>query len=147
MKQLLGVTVVLIIVLVLFFYVSLHKGQGPKLSSFQLLPTTQSVSPTPEITIISGSPTEALTTKIIPLTIKKGEVVSGPQTISIGKNQMVVFKITSDTNDELSVLGYNKEVILQKGKTVILSFLTTVSGNFSYILTSIRKPLGTLQVK
>lgn len=134
MNKLILLTIVLILVVLLVVYVNAKK------TNFLFSPPPQTSAPT----TTSSTPPN---THIVPLRIKKQKLVTGPSLLQAGYNQIVVLQITSDEDDEFSLLGYNKHVFLQKGKMVVLSFLATLIGNFSYQLERTKTVLGSIQIR
>lgn len=134
MNKLIGLTVVLLLVIFAFIYFNTQKDN---VFSFA---TAASVSHPQKLH--KGD----VATEIIPVSIKNNKLVSPTDGISVGKDEMVVLQITSDTDDSLSLLGYDKQVFLKKGKMVILSFLSSAVGDFSYVLNSTQKTIGSIHI-
>lgn len=134
MNKLIIVTIVLIGVVALFAYLNTQKAN--------LFNHAKSVFPTPRTAAITGQSHQTVTM----LTIKNNTLIDGPKTLQVAKDKMVVLQITADDDDELSLSGYNKHVFLQKGRMVVLSFLATILGNFSYQLEKTKTILGNIQV-
>lgn len=112
---------VALLVMFLFVYVATNKSTA-------FFPIGAKPTATPKKT------TTTFQTRVINLIVRKGHLVGGPSRITIPQNQMIVLQIVSDTDDIFSILGLGKAVILQHGKMVVLSFLTTEPGTFSYAL-------------
>ncbi len=140
MKKLVVAGLLLLLLIFAFVYFASHRGES--LLSFITPTISPTLSPTP-----SSAGVPALANTIIQLVIANNKITKGPMTVRVGKNYMVVLQITSDSNDELSLLGYNKHVFLQKGKMVILSFLSTIGGDFAYQLKNSQKVIGRLEVE
>lgn len=121
MNKLIGLTLVALVVIFLFIYVATNK-------SVAFLPSSPSSPASSKITPVP------LQTRIINLIVKDDKIAGGPTRIALPKGIMVVLQIHSDSDDIFSLSGYDKAVNLEKGKTVVLSFLTTLSGNFTYSL-------------
>lgn len=133
MKKLIVLVALLIVVVVVFVYLSTHKGSF----SFQFPTNSQKVT---------AAKSPELATQVIPLTIKNGKVIQN-NNIHVAEGQMVVLQIRSDTDDTLKVLGYDKNVFLRKGQMVVLSFLSTLVGDFAYKLQNGKAVLGIISVE
>ena len=138
MNKLIGLTVVLILVIFLFVYTNSQKSQG------LFFGINKTISPTISP---SNSPVaqDSLTTDVIPLSIGHGKIASGSK-FQIHSSHMVVLQITSDEPGAFYLEGYDKHVFLQKGKMVVLSFLSIINGRFDYELSNLHKVIGTIIV-
>lgn len=121
MNKLIILAGVALLVMFLFVYVATNKS-----TAFFPIGTKPTAAP--------KKTTTPFQTRIINLIVRNGHLVGGPSRITIPQGEMVVLQIVSDTNDVFSVLGLGKAVLLQQGKMVVLSFLTTEPGTFSYAL-------------
>lgn len=137
MNKLIGLTVVLLIIFGVFIYMSSQKSQIFGISS----------SPTQQVAgAQTTSESNMDTNVIVNVIIKNKKITSSNASFKVTEGQMVVLKITSDQNGELHLHGYNKKVNLLKDKTVVLSFLATITGHFEYELEDSKTVLGAVDV-
>ena len=64
------------------------------------------------------------------LVVKNCEVVSGDTVISLYEGQTLVLTVTTDTDDELHIHGYDKTAVLQKDTPATVSFTTDLTGRY-----------------
>lgn len=136
MKKLIGITVVLLGIVALVFFLS---KQG-----LRLVPQT-AIIPAPS-SPITPSPTSVPSGNII-LQIKNQKITSGNANISVKQNTQVVIRITSDGADTLQILGYDKQVQLIPNKEVTLSFVADKKGIYALELTNQHLQLGTITIE
>ena len=83
--------------------------------------------------------------KTFDLAIVQGNMT--PSEISVGENEHVTFRITSDSPLDFHLHGYDLEKEVEPGEPAELSFDATVSGRFEIENEQTREELGTLLVQ
>lgn len=131
MNKLIVLTLVLLLVIFLFIYVNSQKTAT--LFNFGTSP-----SPKPIATEVKNT--------IVNLVIKNKKLIDGPQALQVTQGQMVILKIAADQNGVFYFQGYNKNVYLEKGKIVVLSFLANMTGHYEYELEDSKTVLGAIDV-
>lgn len=139
MNKLIGLAIILILIIFLFVYTNTQKPTG----LFFGINQTAAASDNKHVPIQTKSD---LATDIISLRIQHKQIVAGQKLFQVTNGHMIVLQITSDEPSDFYLEGYDKHVYLQKGKMVMLSFLSTINGRFVYELANIHKVLGTLTV-
>ena len=91
------------------------------------------------------STTEETQEKTFDLAIVQGNMT--PSEISVGENEHVTFRITSDSPLDFHLHGYDLEKEVEPGEPAELSFDATVSGRFEIENEQTREELGTLLVQ
>lgn len=84
-------------------------------------------------------------TNIIAFSIKNKKIASVSSNIQAPRDTEIVFHIIGDTSSLFTIDKYGQSVILQKGKQVTLSIVTTEIGSFVIRLAGI--PIGILHVQ
>ena len=107
-------------------------------------PTT-SVAPT---TATSGrsSPTAAASANAFSFTVQGGSV-EGPSRTRVKLNQTVVLRVTSDTEDEVHVHGYDETAPVGPGRIAEVNFLANIPGTFEVELERAHRRITTLEVQ
>ncbi len=102
----------------------------------------------------SSLPVETKTTasstpviKQFKLTVKNGKITSETKQFSVKKGEVVELTITSDTEDELHLHGYDKTLLLYQDKPVKLMFTADTSGSFPLELHKDELEIGTLIIE
>lgn len=139
MNKLIGLAIILILVIFLFVYTNTQKSTG----LFFGINQTASASGNQHVQVQAK---DDLATDIISLRIQDKQIVAGQNFFRVINGHMIVLQITSDEPGDFYLAGYDKHVYLQKGKMVVLSFLSTSNGRFVYELANIHKVLGTMTV-
>ena len=80
------------------------------------------------------------------LLIRNGQLVSGPNSITVEHGADVVMTIESQYDDSLRVDGYGLMVPLPAGQPVVLKFTAEQPGRFPYSLARSGQTLGVIEV-
>ena len=78
--------------------------------------------------------------------LRNGQLVSGPQRISVRRGQQVNISIDTDSDDELHVHGYDLHLNLQAGEPATLGFVADKTGRFELELHQAHQTLAALEV-
>jgi FtsP/CotA-like multicopper oxidase with cupredoxin domain len=79
--------------------------------------------------------------------INNGQITSGPDTITLKQGDAVKIEVTSDTNDELHLHGYNKEIELEPNKPTSIDFNANLTGRFELELHKADKVIAQVEVQ
>jgi hypothetical protein len=90
-------------------------------------PASVPASPSATVTA-TPSPTQPAPTARFD--VARGKVVAGPRTVEVKVGDRVVLEVVTDTEDELHVHGYDKEVALNPGKPARITFTADIAGVF-----------------
>ena len=140
MKKLLLLTALLLVLIVLTILISSQKNLAIFSPSTFSSPSSGASSPTP----LQAASQEK--SNIIALAIRNGKLASGPNPVIVAQDSLLILRISSDVDQPLSVAGYNKQVMLERNKSVIFSFLATTPGTFQYVLPTTQVVVGEIQV-
>jgi hypothetical protein len=77
----------------------------------------------------------------------RGGSVEGPSRARVKVNQSVLLRVTSDTEDEVHVHGYDERVDVGPGNTAEITFLADIAGTVEVELENSRRRLTTLEVQ
>jgi len=102
-------------------------------------------APPPESATTAESTAGGAQEKTFDLAIVQGNMT--PSEISVGENEHVTFRITSDSPLDFHLHGYDLEKEVEPGEPAELSFDATVSGRFEIENEQTREELGTLLVQ
>ena len=106
-------------------------------------PATPADSATPATT---AQPAPADNGKVVELKVQHGRLVSGPELIKLTEGDKITLRVTSDTDDEMHLHGYNLHLNLTAGQTGQLSLTANRSGRFEYELHHAHAALGVIEV-
>lgn len=101
--------------------------------------TTTAVTFTTSTTVIPS------TTFVV--TVKNGRIEPSPTRRSVRKDDMVTIEVTSDTDEEIHVHGYDKSADLKAGTPASVSFHANVAGVFEVELEHAHRKLLELEVR
>jgi FtsP/CotA-like multicopper oxidase with cupredoxin domain len=82
----------------------------------------------------------------VEIKVHHGRLVAGPAVIKLKQGDRVTLRVTSDSNDELHVHGYDLHLNLIAGQQAQLSFTADHSGRFEYELHHAHTDLGAFEV-
>jgi hypothetical protein len=85
--------------------------------------------------------------KSFDLVIKDKKLISGPETLQVSEGDQVVINITSDSDEELHLHGYDKSIDLQTNEPAKLEFVANLTGRFEYELENSKTDIGALEVQ
>lgn len=85
--------------------------------------------------------------RVFTLEIRNGQVVSGYKTLQVSEGDEVHITVTSNTDDELHLHGYDKEVELTAGQPGELTFTANLTGRFEAELHHLDKTVFVLEVQ
>lgn len=91
--------------------------------------TTRSVTTNPVVTKV------APTVKLIPITVRDAKPVDGIVHAKVKQGQTVTLQVTSDTEDEVHLHGYDLHADIQNGRAT-LTFNAKIAGRFEAELES-----------
>lgn len=94
----------------------------------------------------SSTPGARLNTKTFDLVVSANKLIAGPETLKVTEGEDVIIKITSDTDEEFHLHGYDKSVELTKDTPAELVFTANISGRFVYELEKSKTDIGALEV-
>lgn len=77
----------------------------------------------------------------------RGGSVEGPSRVRVRVNQTVVLRVTSDTEDEVHVHGYDETASVGPGKVGEVGFLANIPGTFEVELENAHRRITTLEVQ
>jgi hypothetical protein len=97
-------------------------------------PPATTVAPPGATATASPEPTEPAPTARFE--VAKGKVVTGPRTVEVAVGSEVIIEVVTDSNDELHVHGYDKEVAVRPGRPGRVAFTADVAGVFEVELHS-----------
>lgn len=92
------------------------------------------------------SATSSTQVKTFDLDIQNKKLSSGPAKIQVGEADHVIIRISSDTEEEFHLHGYDKSVNLKPGETVQLDFDATLTGSFPFELEQSKVELRSVEV-
>lgn len=105
--------------------------------------TAQGSSLTPSPTLRQQA--QIVPTAVISFSIQHEKIASKSSEIQVPRDTEVVFHIIGDANARFTIDKYTPSVLLQKGKQMTLSFVTTQIGSFVVRLAG--TPIGILTIK
>ena len=79
--------------------------------------------------------------------IQAGMPVDGVKTFQVKQNDTVTFNVSSDTEGEVHLHGYDLAVEMVPGKTVTLSFTADATGRFPFEIEDTAVEIGFLEVQ
>jgi FtsP/CotA-like multicopper oxidase with cupredoxin domain len=82
----------------------------------------------------------------VEIKVHDGRLAAGPAVIKLKQGDQVTLRVTSDSNDELHVHGYDLHLNLIAGQPAQLSFTADHSGRFEYELHHAHTDLGAFEV-
>ena len=98
-------------------------------------------------TVTTGpAATAAASASTFAITVRGGSV-DGPSRARVKVNQTVVLRVTSDTEDEVHVHGYDERVPVGPGQVGEVSFLANIPGTFEVELEKAHRRITTLEVQ
>jgi FtsP/CotA-like multicopper oxidase with cupredoxin domain len=127
MRKVLYLAVAVAILVGLFLAFAPKKADSPNAPSAPLAPAAQ-----------AGTTVE--------IKVHDGRLAAGPAVIKLKQGDQVALRITSDSNDELHVHGYDLYLPLIAGQPAQLSFTADHSGRFEYELHQAHTDLGAFEV-
>ncbi|MDQ3979367.1 MAG: hypothetical protein M3314_07450 [Actinomycetota bacterium] len=119
--------------------------EGPATSVTPTSATTGG-SPPPTAAGTSPAPTAAASANAFTITVQGGSV-EGPSRARVKLNQTVVLRVTSDTEDEVHVHGYDKTAPVGPGRVAEISFPANIPGTFEVELEKAHRRITTLEVQ
>jgi hypothetical protein len=126
-----------IIALAVLFFIFRSNQTATQINQFQ--------SPAASIEESTGSGMQS-SKKVFELVVKDNKLVSGSETLTVNQGDNVTIKITSDTDGELHLHGYDKSVEFKKGAMSELSFVAALTGHFPFELEDTKTEIGALEV-
>jgi len=154
MRKVLYVAVTVAILVGLFLALAPKKADSPTAPSVPIAPAPQAPpaignesTPSAAAGAVADTaplPAEGRTT--VELTVHHGRLVAGPAVIKLKQGDQVTLRVTSDTNDDLHVHGYDLHLNLIAGQPAQLSFTADHSGRFEYELHHAHTDLGAFEV-
>jgi hypothetical protein len=102
--------------------------------------------PPPTGSATSPAPTAAASANAFTITVQGGSV-EGPSRARVKLNQTVVLRVTSDTEDEVHVHGYDKTAPVGPGRVAEISFPANIPGTFEVELEKAHRRITTLEVQ
>lgn len=109
-------------------------------------PATTPDSATPAASAATAQPAPADSGKVVELKVQHGRLVFGPELIKLSEGDKITLRVTSDTDDEMHLHGYNLHLNLTAGQTGELSLTANRSGRFEYELHHAHTALGVIEV-
>lgn len=91
-------------------------------------------------------PDPAPSTHEFALTVAKGQLVTGPDTLRVRQGDTVVIRIDADAPDDVHLHGYDLHAHVKPGSTAEIRFVADRSGRFEYELHKAHADLGALEV-
>ncbi|HEY0800591.1 MAG TPA: hypothetical protein VGD54_07085 [Steroidobacteraceae bacterium] len=155
MRKVLYLAVTVVILVGLFMALAPKKADNPSAPIVPIAPALPAPlangnESTPSVAAASAAadpaplPAEGGTT--VELKVHHGRLVAGPAVIKIKQGDQVTLRVTSDSNDELHVHGYDLHLNLIAGQPAQLSFTADHSGRFEYELHHAHSDLGAFEV-
>jgi hypothetical protein len=95
---------------------------------------------------VPATPATADNGTVVELKVQQGRLVSGPEITKLTEGDKLTLRVTSDTDDEMHLHGYNLHLNLTAGKTGELSLTASRSGRFEYELHHAHTALGVIEV-
>jgi plastocyanin len=109
--------------------------------------TTSAATPADSATpAATAQPAPADNGKVVELKVQHGRLVFGPELIKLTEGDKITLRVTSDTDDEMHLHGYNLHLNLTAGQTGELSLTANRSGRFEYELHHAHTALGVIEV-
>ena len=155
MRKVLYLAVTVAILVGLFLALAPKKADSPIAPSVPIAPSPQAPpaygnNSTPSAAVGSAAadtaplPADGGTT--VEIKVNHGRLVAGPAVIKLKQGDQVTLRVTSDSNDELHVHGYDLHLNLIAGEPAQLSFTADHSGRFEYELHHAHSDLGAFEV-
>ena len=155
MRKVLYLAVTVAILVGLFLALAPKKADSPTAPSVPIAPapqappangneSTPSAAAAGAVADTAPLPAEGGTT--VEITVHHGRLVAGPAVIKLKQGDQVTLRVTSDSNDELHVHGYDLHLNLIAGQPAQLSFTADHSGRFEYELHHAHTDLGAFEV-
>ena len=82
----------------------------------------------------------------VEIKVHHGRLVAGPAVIKLKQGDQVTLRVTSDSDDELHLHGYDLYLNLIAGQPAQLSFTAAHSGRFEYELHHAHTDLGAFEI-
>jgi FtsP/CotA-like multicopper oxidase with cupredoxin domain len=155
MRKVLYLVVTVAILVGLFLALAPKKADSPSAPSVPIAPapqappvngnkSTPSAAAASAVADTAPLPAEGDTT--VEIKVHHGRLVAGPAVIKLKQGDQVTLRVTSDSNDELHVHGYDLHLNLIAGQPAQLSFTADHSGRFEYELHHAHTDLGAFEV-
>lgn len=150
MRKVLYLAVTVAILVGLFLALAPKKADSPSAPSVSIAPAPQA----PPAYGNQSTPSAAADRALLPaeggttveIEVHHGRLVAGPAVIKLKQGDRVTLRVTSDSNDELHVHGYDLHLNLTAGQPAQLSFTADHSGRFEYELHHAHTDLGAFEV-
>jgi FtsP/CotA-like multicopper oxidase with cupredoxin domain len=154
MRKVLYLAVTVAILVGLFLALAPRKSDDPTAPAVPTAPALKALSAngnesTPPAAAASDAdpaPVPAEDAATVELKVHHGRLVAGPAVIKLKQGDRVTLRVTSDSNDELHVHGYDLHLNLIAGQPAELSFKADHSGRFEYELHHAHSDLGAFEV-
>ena len=155
MRNVLYLAVTVAILVGLFFALTPKKADGPSAPIVPVAPAppppaANGIESTPPAAAAGAAadtaPVPAEQWITVELTVHRGRLVAGPAVTKIKQGDHVTLRVTSDSNDELHLHGYDLHLNLIAGQPAQLSFTADHSGRFEYELHHAHSDLGAFEV-
>jgi FtsP/CotA-like multicopper oxidase with cupredoxin domain len=155
MRKVLYLAVTVAILVGLFLALAPKKADSPSAPSVPIAtapqaPPANGNESTPSTAAASAAadtaPPPAEGGSSVEIKVHHGRLVAGPAVIKLKQGDQVTLRVTSDSNDELHVHGYDLHLNLIAGQPAQLSFTADHSGRFEYELHHAHTDLGAFEV-
>ena len=142
MRKALYLAVTVAILVGLFLALAPKKAESPSAPSVPTMPAPQAPAPNGD----TSGPTAAPTSTTVDIEVPHGRLAAGPAVTKLKQGDQVTLRVTSDSNDELHLHGYDLHLNLIAGQAAQLSFTADHSGRFEYELHHAHTDLGAFEV-
>jgi hypothetical protein len=145
MRKTLYLVVTAAVLAALFFLFAPQKtrdSQVPTSSGANTAP----VAATAGASAAPAQPVPADNARLVELKVQQGRLVLGPEVIKLTEGDKLTLRVTSDTDDEMHLHGYNLHLDLTAGQAGELTLTANRSGRFEYELHHAHRTLGALEV-
>jgi FtsP/CotA-like multicopper oxidase with cupredoxin domain len=155
MRKVLYLAVTVAILIGLFLALAPKKADSPSAPSVPIAPAPQAApangnKSTPSAAAASAvadtAPLPAEGGTAVEIKVHHGRLVAGPAVIKLKQGDQVTLRVTSDSNDELHLHGYDMYLNLIAGQPAQLSFTAAHSGRFEYELHHAHTDLGAFEI-
>jgi hypothetical protein len=145
MRKTLYLVVTVALLVALFFVFAPQKTRDSQVPTAPGA-NTAPVAATPSASAAPTQPVPADNATLVELKVQQGRLVSGPEVVKMTEGDKLTLRITSDTDDEMHLHGYNLHLDLTAGQTGELALTANRSGRFEYELHHAHRTLGALEV-
>jgi plastocyanin len=148
MRKTLYLIVTAAVLVALFFLFAPQKTQKTRDSQMPTAPGGNAalVATTAGASAAATQPAAADNATLVELKVQQGRLVLGPEVIKLTEGDKLTLRVTSDTDDEMHLHGYNLRLDLTAGQTGELTVTANRSGRFEYELHHAHRTLGALEV-